>query len=767
MDEVLDEIVQEFLVESYENLDQLDRDLVTLEQHPNDIETLSNVFRTVHTIKGTCGFLGFSKLESVSHVGESLLSRLRDGELVLDPDITSTLLAMVDAIREILASIESTGQEEEYDYSSLIEALTAVQDVAQEAGVQKPPVPKPAAKKASKKVSKINPVIDGGTPLEPLKAQIAGPPEAVEHPVTEAVISEVLVEAEAEHLAPDGRGTRTSVVDTTIRVDVSLLDKLMDLVGELVLARNQVVQLADTKDDPGFNTTSQRLNLVTTELQEGVMKTRLQPIGNLWQKLPRVIRDVAAACDKQVRLDLEGSETELDKSIIEAIADPLTHLVRNAIDHGIESPDDRTAKGKPKMGVLSMRAFHEGGQVNIEIADDGAGIDTEALKARALERSLITPEQATRMQESDLLHLIFLPGFSTADKVTNLSGRGVGMDVVKTNIEAIGGTVDIQSVVGRGTTFKVKIPLTLAIIPALVVLCRGERYAIPQVNLLELVRVDGTERGVEMIHGTPVYRLRDKLLPLVYLDQELRLDTESSDGAGNVNIVVLQADEKQFGLVVDSIADTQEIVVKPLGRQLKQTPVFAGATILGDGRVALILDVLGLGQRARVISGRAEHELIEQLAVEETLRERSEQLLVFAINDDSRMAIPLGMVARLEEFLPESIEWSNDREVVQYRDDILPLIRLADLLPNVEHAQTDSKDKLQVIVHSAPSGRSAGLVVSRIVDIAETILDLDPRARARGIMGSTVIQGHVTDILDTGEIIEAALPRFYEERVGA
>src|SRR5260370_15322674 len=313
--------------------------------------------------------------------------------------------------------------------------------------------------------------------------------------------------------------------DSTVRVNVGLLDKLMNLVGELVLARNQVLQFAKRMKDSSFLAASQRLSLITTELQAGVMKTRMQPIGNIWDQFPRTVRDVALGCGKEVAIEMEGKETELDKTIIEAIKDPLIHLVRNSVDHGIELPEDRVKWGKDRAGRLMLRAFHESGKVNIEISDDGEGLNVERIYQKAVERGVITTEQGARMTEREIFNLIFLPGVSTAEKVTNVSGRGVGMDVVKTNIERIGGTVDVQSTLGRGTTVRVKIPLTLAIIPALIVTCSGDRYAIPQVSLLELVRLgrEEVDRGIELVHGAPVYRLRGRLLPLVYLNRELKL----------------------------------------------------------------------------------------------------------------------------------------------------------------------------------------------------------------------------------------------------
>src|SRR5580698_7669280 len=597
-----DEIVKEFLVESYENLDRLDRELVGLEKNPQDRDALGSVFRTIHTIKGTCGFLGFNKLEKVAHVGENLLTRLRDLQLSLNPEITTALLSMVDAVRQMLGSIKESGSEGERDDTKLIGTLTRVQqlpEIAAQPEGASAPMPSIA-------VSTPPPVGDPPLPLSPPQPTTVPKPEiflAPEQQKEKEGESPRMTEIQAERGAvspvepvdpqrvQQSARAQANASDSTIRVDVGLLDKVMNLVGELVLARNQVLQFASRMKDASFLAASQRLNLITTELQEGIVKTRMQPIGNIWSQFPRTVRDVALGCAKAVAIEMEGKETELDKAIIEAIKDPLTHLVRNSVDHGIELPEDRLKAGKDRIGRLTLRAFHEGGQVNIEISDDGAGLNAERIRKKALERALITAEQASRMSEPEIFNLIFQPGFSTAEKVTNVSGRGVGMDVVKTNVEKIGGTVDIQSTPGRGTAVRVRIPLTLAIIPALIVTCGGERFAIPQVSLLSLVRLDAEQSGpgIELVHGVPVYRLRGRLLPLVYLDRELGIrDSAANDAAraSAINIVVLQAEDRQFGLIVDEITDTQEIVVKPLGKQLKAISAYSGATIMGDGRVA-------------------------------------------------------------------------------------------------------------------------------------------------------------------------------------
>jgi two-component system, chemotaxis family, sensor kinase CheA len=762
------EIIKDFLVESYENLDRLDRDLVELEKNPQDRDALAGVFRTIHTIKGTCGFLGFGKLEKVAHVGENLLSRLRDGHLLLNPEITTALLGMVDAVRQMLSKIDTTGSDGDIDYVDLREELTRLQ----EPGAK---LEKPRAAKEPEQVEEL--------PSTPHLAKQPAGKEAVqsgakkhrkeethsEDRVAEPGITRSPEEADAAKSQPAAAGAApASASESTVRVNVNLLDKVMTLVGELVLARNQVLQYTGRVQDAGFLAASQRLNLITTELQEGIMKTRMQPIGNIWGQFPRTVRDVALGCGKQVKIEMEGKETELDKTIIEAIKDPLTHLVRNSVDHGIELPEDRVKKGKDVAGRLVLRAFHESGQVNIEISDDGAGLNADRIRKKAVERAVISAEQATRMSEQEIFNLIFLPGFSTAEKVTNVSGRGVGMDVVKTNVERIGGSVSVHSTAGQGTTVKVKIPLTLAIIPALVVTCAGERYAIPQLSLLELVRLEGEKasKAIELVHGAPVYRLRGRLLPLLYLDRELGV-AKDSNGAitsnGVVNIVVLQADERQFGLVVDQINDTEEIVVKPLRKQLKGIKTFAGSSIMGDGRVALILDVLGLAQRASVVTQNRDRVASEKSTGAARDQEEKQTFLLFAGPGDSRMAIPLGALARLEEFPVAQVEMSGSQWVTQYRGRILPLIRLSVVmeerraklraLQGAPPAPGSSPIQVLVLNHN---GQSFGLVVEQILDIVEDRAEVKSAATRDSVLYSVVIGKRVTELLDVPSILRKA-----------
>ncbi|BDI20021.1 chemotaxis protein CheA [Nostoc cf. commune SO-36] len=528
----IDDDIEAFLVESYENLNQIEGDIIELEKASGNGEALVRIYRSLHTLKGNCGFLPFPNLESLAHAGENLLSCLRDRTIAITPDIISTLLQTVDSIRQILAQIQATKQDGDVydglrlrDYSALIATLTRLSETKQ-------------TPKASQLAVNIQ------TPQKDTAASESV--EALNHELTEI--------------------STTTSESAYIRVNVNLLDQMMNLVGELVLARNQIIGFSTKFKDNGFAATCQHLSLLTAELQEGVMKTRLQPISSIWQKFPRVTRDLAIASGKEVEVEMEGAETELDKSIIETIKDPLTHLLRNCIDHGIELPAERVACGKPSVGRLFLRAFHESGKVNIEIGDDGRGLNLERLKGRSQQLGLVSAVQTATMSESEAMNLIFLSGFSTAEQVTHLSGRGVGMDIVKSNIEKINGTVEIHSQQGQGTTFKIKIPLTLAIIPALIVTSGGNYYAIPQASLQELVRLEALN-NIEILYDVPVYRLRGNLVPLIYLNEVFQHDSASN--LETLSLVIVQVDNYRFGLVVDTIEDIQDIVVKPLGRQLK------------------------------------------------------------------------------------------------------------------------------------------------------------------------------------------------------
>ncbi|MCC6590756.1 MAG: chemotaxis protein CheW [Bryobacterales bacterium] len=727
------EVIREFLIESHENLGRLDNEMIDLERRPRDAELLASIFRTVHTIKGTCGFLGFHVLEAVTHEAETILSQLRAGTRELDGALVSVILEVIDAVRAILAAVEKDGTEGDNNYATLVGRL---KEIAHPSSAHSKPEP--------------------AVPTPPPAPAIPEPPPPSALPPTSKV------NAPADHGPEQVADPGVSVADTAIRVDVGLLDKLMNLVGELVLARNQILQHNSINEDASLNATSQRLNLITTELQESVMKTRMQPIGVVWNKLPRVVRDIAYSFGKQIRLDLDGASTELDKTIIEAIKDPLTHLVRNSCDHGVERPEMRVRAGKPAQGRILLRAYHEGGQVNIEITDDGRGIDVSKLKQKALEKGLIRPEQAQRMHEREALNLIFHPGLSTADTVTNVSGRGVGMDVVKANIEKIGGLVDLSSRPGEGTTVRLKIPLTLAIIPGLVIVSGGERFVIPQVSLLELIRLEGESgaRHIERVHGTPVYRRRGSLLPIAHLNEVLKLKSPPCQEA--VNIVVLQGEDRQFGLVVDGIMDTQEIVVKPLGKQLKGLATYAGATIMGDGKVALILDVAGIGQASGVLTASSDQTRVETQAQSQAQSDL-QRLLLFQAGSFERLAVPLSLVARLEEFSQSSIEQAGRRKVVQYRGRILPLVSLIELLDPSREDSASSRDPVQAIVFK-DGDRGIGLLVDRVLDIIEDTVAVRQASSQPGLLGSAVIGNKVADFLDLHSCLKAVSADWFEQK---
>lgn len=771
----MESIIAEFLAESVENLDRLDQDLVSLEKHPDDREVFTRIFRTIHTIKGTCGFLAFQKLEAVTHIGESLLSRLRDGSLVLTPAITTDLLAMIDAVRTILATIERTGAEGNDDYAELIARLQSTDDHAENNPGPAPAealpdqatpagtaAPKPRAVKggprarAGKAAAKPGPGTRAAGP-EPHREDVSPGPSGQQEP---AAAAEVLEPAAAPIAA-----------ETNIRVDVRALDHLMNLIGELVLARNQLIQHLAGSSDARLTTSAHRLDGITGELQEAVMRTRMQPISSIWQKLPRFVRDLALTFGKEVEIEMEGEDTGLDKSVIEAIKGSLLHLVRNSVDHGIESPEIRVSRGKPRTGTLRLRAQHEGGHVVIEVRDDGAGLDHARILRKAVASGLVGEEEAAGLDPRRIESLIFEPGFSTAARVTNISGRGVGLDVVRANVESLGGSIELKSDPGASTTFRVKIPLTLAIASVLLVAARGHRIAIPQASVVELVRIggDGSELGIEDLNGVAVYRLRGKLLPLVFLNRELGLEAEPADASSSF-IIVLQGDERRFGLVVDAIADSQEIVVKPIGRLLAETP-FAGATILGDGQIALILDVFRLGLAAGIIRESRGRSIASQIssAVEE--RRQRARLVYLQGRNDERLGVDLEAVTRLEHFPRSALEWVGDRQVVQYGDRILRLVDLQQVLPErrvvARDTAADPVEGNVAVVVCTVAGRLVGLLVHRIVDIVEEGLKARRAGSREGVRACAVIKDRVTEILDLEQVVRLADPGFFDQELEA
>jgi two-component system, chemotaxis family, sensor kinase CheA len=693
-----EEDIKAFLVESYENLAQAEKDILDLEVS-GDQESLNRIYRALHSIKGNCGFLAFSKLEALAHAGENLLGNLRDGKQDLTPEIATNLLQTVDAIREILGAIKTNSEEGEENYSALIETLLGKKSVV--GAIREPPL--------------------------------------------------------QEHELPLQQ-SQSSTVESTIRVDIDLLDRMMNLMGELVLVRNQVIQHSTELQDDGLTNTCQRLHLITSDLQSGIMQTRMQPINNIWRNFTRLVRDLAISCGKEVNLEFEGADTELDRSILEAIKDPLTHLIRNCIDHGIETPEVRSQLGKPATGRLFLRASQENGKINIEISDDGKGIDTNKLKQKAQQIGAIAAQEAETMSEHEAIELMFLPGFSTKEEVTRLSGRGVGMDVVRQNLEAVNGTIEVKSEINRGTTFQLKIPLTLAIISVLLVSSGKEQFAIAQNNLQEIVRIEGKEeieRSIEIFYNVPVYRLRGKILPLIYLNQVLQLKDTAADSE-ILNIVVIDADEYCYGLIVDRVYDTQEIVVKPLGKQLKALTMYAGATILGDGSIALILDAVGLARKAELQG--IEVGAIRESPLQESESDVEKQFILIAEGlQNTRMGIVLDRAVRLEEIPLKAIEKLGKQYVVQYRDRILSLIDLHLVFAGEIRELTNLKNKeesLAVIVVTLNDNHNIGLIIEKFLDVVEETLTVKAPASLPGVKCYATVQGQVTEILDLEAIAE-------------
>ena len=778
-----EEFIREFLDESEENLDQLDQDFVSLEQDPHDHERLDSIYRAIHTIKGTSGFFGFSKLGAVAHAAENLLSRLRDGEVTLDARLTSALLDSVDAIRDILANIATDADEGDGDYRELNRKL---EDLSASA------VSSQTRTDVTERFEADAPVEDASPPDDNASAVIAGrcskidghiqPPENLA--VVELLPTLGVTKQLADHLtdeietggnatrktaeSTDGSGTAISPdlanfqamgSDRSIRVDVELLNQLMDLVGELVLARNQLLQTERSEHDSRLTDVTQQVNRITTELQERVMQTRMQPIGNIWSKFPRVVRDLAVMCGKEVELVMDGADTEVDKSLLEAIKDPLTHLIRNAIDHGIESAAERISLAKEKKGALRLRAWHQGGKVNVEIKDDGRGIDPEAVRAKAIANKLISADEAGQMDNQQLVQLIFRPGFSTAPEVTGVSGRGVGMDVVKTNIESIGGTIEVESRIGIGTSITVKIPLTLAILPALVISSSEQLFAIPQSHLVEMLRVDMNDPRdrVERLRDSLVYRLRGELLPIVHLSQVLGVESLTSD-AQHVNIVVLQIENSRFGLVIDHVERMEEIVVKPLNPLLRVIPHFAGATVMGDGSVAFILDIVGLATNLGL--SLDEPKRSDQFVNRDQAEVDKTQMLLVRLLSGRELAVALSEVDRLEEIPFSTIERSNHGWAVQYRGQIMPLMPLSAFLG--EPAQEGVTGQSLVLDEGIAvkalviniNGSHTAFVVHEILDIAEQEGPIRMANRPENnICGTTVIHGKITDVLDLQSVL--------------
>jgi two-component system chemotaxis sensor kinase CheA len=740
----VDELTKEFIAESQDGLERMEQCLTELEKRPGEAELVAEIFRAVHTIKGTTGFLGFGRLEKLAHAGENLLGALRDGKVAVTSSLISGLFELMDGLKKILRLIETTGTEgmrSSDDDSDLISALAALKAE----GASEP--------QAQQNVGGFGPATemvppstkrDPGPPTGPKAASssIKAPDSSSYKQKSAQTIANP---ASEKRDAPQLPASATSMQDKTLRIDVDVLNRMMNLVGELVLTRNQILQVSPGAEN--FPELARRLDSVTAELRESVMQARMQPVGHLFGKFPRMVRDLGRTCGRKVRIEFEGQETGLDKSLLEAIRDPLTHAVRNSVDHGIEPAEDRLKAGKPAEGEVRLRAFHQSGFVVIEVIDDGAGISTQRVLAKAIERGLVTPEHAEQMTEREALQLIFLAGFSTAKEVTNVSGRGVGMDVVRSNVEKVGGSVELESRLGLGTTVRLRVPLTLAIVPALVVRSAGQSFALPQNALVELVYVPQreAESAIERIGSAEIYRLREGLLPLVWLDRLLELDHTIPADAHGFYIAVVESEGHRYGLVVEDLMAPEEIVVKPLSAVLREIGVFSGATVLGNGMLALILDVAATGARAgmrplsvdatKTAGEEAEPVLAQRQAPSESTQiEMDSSMVIYETwrrgsgdgKGAGRIAMPLSAVERIESVPIHDIEYARGRAMLQYRGELLPLEDDDEVLQELSEATltgtAEEEERVATVLICLRPGsqgsRRVGLVVRRVLDVS-------------------------------------------------
>lgn len=756
----MDDLVVDFLTETNESLEELDNDLVHLEQDPNNKDLLGKIFRLMHTIKGTCGFLDLPRLAKVAHHAENVLGRFRDGDLQVTPAYVTLIFESLDAIKYIVHQIEQTGKEPDRDYSALIEKLDVVFEGRDGSGGEPQTTTETAASLEEMFATTLAPAAAEDAIFEPVPAAAMEAPAVPDAPAAPAPAPEK-VEAPADH----GESKESALAAQTLRVNVDVLENLMTMVSELVLTRNQLMLISrgrQQKEQTEFSAPLQRLNHVVSELQDGVMKTRMQPIGNAWSKLPRIIRDLAMELGKKIDLDMRGQDTELDRQVLELIKDPLTHMVRNSADHGIETPDVRSAGGKPETGRIVLEAYHEGGHIIIKISDDGKGLPVERIRRKAIENKLATEEELAGMSTSQIQQFIFRAGFSTAEKVTSVSGRGVGMDVVRTNIEKIGGSIELKSTEGQGSVFTIKIPLTLAIVSALIVEASGERFAIPQLAVQELVLVSpASTNRIENIKGTPVFRLRERLLPLLSLSDTLRLEPQdmalsAEERFMNKYLVVTHVGGHSFGIIVDKVFDTEEIVVKPVAKMLRGLELFSGNTILGDGSVIMILDPNGLARASGevdVSEGKA-----AEAELEATSRARDDKtaLLLFRAGDSTPKTVPLSLISRLENIRMADIERSGEKMLIQYRGTLMPLI------PFNSEVKLEGETDIPVLVFS-DKGYSMGIMVDQIVDITEEFIDVQTGVSQPGLLGSAIIAGKATDVVDIGYFLKASGAQWFKD----
>jgi two-component system chemotaxis sensor kinase CheA len=702
---------------------------VRFEREPGDAKILGNIFRLMHTIKGTCGFLGLPRLEAVAHAGENVLGKFRDGELPVTPGAVTLILKAIDRIRLILSAMAQTGAEPAGEDGALIAEINAM--ACGEAPVD---------------------IADAAMDFPVAAELLAEVAQAIEqYPASPVVVEAKAPDAPKADAAPVAESSQSS-----IRVNVDVIENLMTLISELVLTRNQLLQIQRVQKGNDFKVPLQRLSHITSDLQDGVTRMRMQPIGNAWAKLPRIVRDLAVETRKRIELVMQGADTELDRQVLEIIKDPLTHMVRNSADHGIETAAERLAAGKPEAGTITLKAYHESGHIFIHIADDGRGLNVEGIRRKALASGLVTEAELAKLSEQQVLQFIFRAGFSTAEKVTSVSGRGVGMDVVRTNIERIGGAIEMNSVAGQGTTFLIKIPLTLAIVSALIVEAASQRFAIPQVNVIELVGVSHrSDVAIQRINNAPVLRLRDRLLPLVSLRGLLNLGETEADAARTSYVVVAQVGSAKFGIIVDRVFDTEEIVVKPVAPILRGTPFYAGNTILGDGSVILILDPNGIAQAAKQATAGEDDQADAQAAGHDNQTDET-SFLLFRVRGGELKAVPLELVARLEDVDAASIEHVGGRHVVQYRGHLMPLVPFDD---GHDWPQTGK----QAVLVFSDHGRAMGLAVDEVVDIVRDRMAIELSSERTGLLGSAIIAGKATDIVNIGHFLTLAFANWFDQ----
>ncbi|AAK22580.1 chemotaxis protein CheA [Caulobacter vibrioides] len=746
----MDDLIADFLVEAHEGLEVIDVELVRFEARPEDRAALDKIFRLVHTLKGACGFLGLGRLEAIAHAGETLLGRFRDGRLEVSSQAVTAVLSAIDRIKMILDGLGDLGREPEGDDTALIQALEAFSDGA--APSEQSPVaaePEPLAADVAAPERTLRP---GEVSLEELEAAFL----AAEGPVFDAPAPPVETPSAASPAAtfePDQTDSAPealvseSLGPQTIRVGVDVLEDMMTLVSELVLTRNQLLQLNRGRGDETFTPPLQRLSSITGELQDSVMKTRMQPIGQAWKKLPRLVRDLSGELGKPIELVMEGEATELDRQVLEQIRDPLTHMVRNSADHGLEGPEARRAAGKPEAGLIHLSAYHEGGAIVIRLRDDGRGLDTARIREKAIEKGIVGRAEAETMTEAQVHRLIFAPGFSTAAVVTNVSGRGVGMDVVRSNIEQIGGQIELQSTLGQGCVVTVKIPLTLAIVSALIIRAAGERFAVPQASVQELVKVSAdSDHRFEEIEHVRMLRLREQLIPLIDLSEELGRERRHEAKF----VLIMRVGAHRFGVLVEEVIDTEEIVVKPLASVLRTIPVFSGATLLGDGSVVLIIDPNGLSDRAGDMPARAQKAIDEAAVWTEAEAAELVSLLIVRVGAGALKAVELSRITRLEQVPVATIQSIGDRAAVDYRGKLMPVL-------TIEEGQRFVESGSQPLLVVQGMLYAMGLAVDQIVDVVGAKLDIELTASRPGVRGVALVNGRATELLDLDHFMLLAL----------